>query len=62
MDDLLCARLGQVPYGEARELQRALEAARQRDAIPDVLLLLEHPPVYTKGRRAQPSELAMGED
>jgi lipoyl(octanoyl) transferase len=30
--------------------------------IPDVLLLLEHPPTYTKGRRATPDELPMGED
>ena len=34
--------------------------AGQRD--PDLLLLLEHPPVYTKGRRTEPGELAMGED
>jgi len=61
-DELWCARLGQVPYEDARELQRRLEAARQADRIPDVLLLLEHPPVYTKGRRADPSELGMGED
>ncbi|MGZ5347185.1 MAG: lipoyl(octanoyl) transferase LipB [Solirubrobacterales bacterium] len=62
MDEIWCARLGEVPYGEARALQKRLEAARQAEAIPDVLLLLEHPPVYTKGRRAQPAELAMGED
>ena len=62
MDEIWCTRLGQVPYGEARALQKRLEAARQAEAIPDVLLLLEHPPVYTKGRRAQPGELAMGED
>lgn len=62
MDALWCVRLGQVPYQEARALQKRLEAARQRGAIPDVLLLLEHPPVYTKGRRAQPAELGMGED
>ena len=28
--------------------------------IPDVLLLLEHPPVYTRGRRSTPEELPMG--
>ena len=32
------------------------------DEVPDLLLLLEHPPVYTKGRRSQPEELGMGED
>jgi lipoyl(octanoyl) transferase len=61
-EDLWCARLGQVPYDEARELQKRLESARYAGDIPDVLLLLEHPPVYTKGRRADPSELGMGED
>ncbi len=62
MEPLLCARLGQVPYGEARELQKRLERARQEGEIPDALLLLEHPPVYTKGRRTDPGELPMGED
>ena len=56
------ARLGTVPYGEARALQKRLEAGRQEEEIPDVLLLLEHPPVYTKGRRATPDELPMGEE
>ena len=55
-------RLGQVPYREALALQERLRDARQADAIPDTLLLLEHPPVYTKGRRAEPSDLPMGED
>ena len=54
--------MGQVPYQEARETQKRLEAARQAERIPDVLLLLEHPPVYTKGRRSEPGELGMGED
>ena len=42
-------------------MQERLRDARQRDLIPDVLLLLEHPPVYTKGRRAEPADLPMGE-
>jgi lipoyl(octanoyl) transferase len=54
--------MGQVPYQEARETQKRLEAARQAERIPDVLLLLEHPPVYTRGRRSAPAELPMGED
>jgi lipoyl(octanoyl) transferase len=62
VDEVWCARLGQVPYEEARDLQRALAGARHAGEVSDVLLLLEHPPVYTKGRRADPSELAMGED
>jgi lipoyl(octanoyl) transferase len=56
------ARLGVVPYDEARRVQKRLEAGRQEEEIPDVLLLLEHPPVYTKGRRATPDELPMGEE
>ena len=39
-EELWCARLGQVPYEEARELQKRLEAARYAGEIPDVLLLL----------------------
>ena len=51
-----------MPYEEAREAQKRLEAARQAGELPDVLLLLEHPPVYTRGRRSTPDELPMGED
>jgi lipoyl(octanoyl) transferase len=53
-------RPGTVPYAEARELQRRLQERRQREEIGDVLVLLEHPPVYTRGRRSQPGELPMG--
>jgi lipoate-protein ligase B len=49
---LITARLGVVDYGVALELQEALVAARQRDAIGDTLLLLEHPSTYTLGRGA----------
>src|SRR6476646_10797019 len=62
MDRVLIARCGLVPYEEARQAQKRIEAARLAGEIADVLLLLEHPPVYTKGRRAEPSELGMGED
>ena len=62
MDPIACVRLGQVPYEEARAMQKRLERARQEDAIADALLLLEHPPVYTKGRRTTPDELPMGEE
>jgi lipoyl(octanoyl) transferase len=58
--EILVARRGVVPYEEARELQLQLAARRQRGEIGDVLLLLEHPPVYTRGRRSQPAELPMG--
>jgi lipoyl(octanoyl) transferase len=53
-------RPGVVPYEEAWELQRELAGRRQRGEIADVLLLLEHPPVYTRGRRSKPEELPMG--
>jgi lipoyl(octanoyl) transferase len=62
VDEVLTVRCGLVPYEEAGRLQKLLETARQADQVPDVLLLLEHNPVYTKGRRTQPGELAMGED
>jgi lipoyl(octanoyl) transferase len=62
VDEVLISRLGRVPYDEARAMQKRIEAARQEDRVPDMLLLLEHLPVYTKGRRAEPGELGMGED
>jgi lipoyl(octanoyl) transferase len=54
--------LGVVEYREALALQQRLCLARQEDAVPDVLLLLEHWPVYTRGRRSGAGELPMGED
>jgi lipoyl(octanoyl) transferase len=62
VDEVWTVRAGLVPYQEARALQKQLEAARHEGRIPDVLLLLEHPPVYTKGRRATSDELPMGEE
>jgi lipoyl(octanoyl) transferase len=59
--ELWTVHLGVVEYREALALQERVRAARQADAIPDTLLLLEHPPVYTRGRRSAPGELAMGE-
>ena len=60
-DELWVCQLGVVEYREALDLQLRLRDAREAGAMPDVLLLLEHPPVYTKGRRSDPRELAMGE-
>jgi lipoate-protein ligase B len=51
-----------VPYEEAFELQRELRDRRAVGELPDVLLVLEHPPVYTKGKRTEPGDLPMGED
>jgi lipoyl(octanoyl) transferase len=49
--------LGQVPYLEAWELQRSLAGAVSQGAIPDTVVLLEHPPVITLGRRTEDGEL-----
>jgi len=53
--------LGRVDYGGALELQRELWRLRVDDAIPDVLVLLEHEPVITLGRSAKTSNLLAGE-
>jgi lipoyl(octanoyl) transferase len=45
--------LGRVPYGEAVALQRSLAGAVSQGAIPDTVVLLEHPPVITLGRRTE---------
>lgn len=50
--------LGLTDYAETLELQHRVRAARQAGAIGDVLLLTEHPRVYTQGRRSTPEELA----
>ena len=60
--ELWVATPGLVPYPEGVLLQERVRAARQQGVLPDVLLLLEHPPVYTKGRRTEPADLPMGED
>jgi lipoyl(octanoyl) transferase len=49
--------LGTVPYLEAWELQRSLAVAVSQGQVPDTVLLLEHPPVITLGRRAERGEL-----
>ena len=49
--------LGRVGYGEAWALQRSLAAAVGQGAIPDTVLLLEHPPTVTLGRRTDPDEV-----
>ena len=61
-EPLRSARLGLIPYDEATALQLRLAAARHDGDVADTLLLLEHPPVLTKGRRTDPRELGMGED
>ena len=51
-----------VPYAEALATQYALAEQRGRGEIPDTLLLLEHPPTITLGRRTDESDLRTSED
>jgi lipoyl(octanoyl) transferase len=60
--ELWVCDLPTIDYREALELQERVRTARQQDRIPDTLLLLEHPPVYTRGRRSDARELPMGEE
>ena len=61
-DELWTVQLGTVEYRDAATLQETLRARVLAGELPDVLLLLEHPPVYTLGRRSEPGDLPMGED
>ncbi|MBM7804880.1 lipoyl(octanoyl) transferase [Geodermatophilus bullaregiensis] len=56
MSELRVVRAGTVPYEEAWARQREIHAARVAGEGPDTLLLLEHPSVYTAGRRTEPHE------
>jgi lipoyl(octanoyl) transferase len=62
MDELWVCHLGTIDYREALALQERVRTARQADVVPDVMLMLEHWPVYTRGRRSGAGELPMGED
>jgi lipoyl(octanoyl) transferase len=62
VDELRVIRPGLVGYEEASRLQAKIASARAAGEAPDTLLLLEHPPVYTRGRRTTADELPMGED
>jgi lipoyl(octanoyl) transferase len=57
MRDAYVLNLGLVPYGEAWELQRSVADAVSQGTLPDTVLLLEHLPVVTLGRRAEEGEL-----
>jgi len=54
-------QLGLVPYQKAWDLQRSLAGAVSQGAVPDTILLLEHPPVVTLGRRTEDAELHIPE-
>jgi lipoate-protein ligase B len=53
--------LGLIPYSEAMALQDDLVEQRLQNQIPDTLLLLEHPPVITLGRRGSPADVYLSE-
>ena len=50
---------GRVPYPAAYRAMHELAARRASGEIPDVLILLEHPPVFTAGRRTDPAHLLL---
>ncbi len=50
-------QLGRIDYSKALRLQREFVAERKAGTIPDTLLLLEHPHVYTLGRNAKRANL-----
>ena len=51
--------LGRIGYQEAWDFQRSLAQALTQGNTSDTLLLLEHPPTYTLGRRSKPSDLLL---
>jgi lipoyl(octanoyl) transferase len=51
MSELVVVRAGLVPYEQAWAQQREVHQRRVEGTGPDTLLLLEHPPVYTAGKR-----------
>ena len=62
MSDLLVCHLGRVGYEDGMALQERLRSRVQAGELGDVMLLLEHEPVYTLGRRSEPGDLPMGEE
>ena len=55
--ELLVTHLGRVEYREATALQERLREQVQAGELPELMLLLEHPPVYTVTRRTDSSDL-----
>jgi lipoyl(octanoyl) transferase len=61
MKECLVVDLGRIGYAEASAQQRTLVTARKADAVPDVLLLCEHPHVITLGRNGKREHLLASE-
>jgi lipoyl(octanoyl) transferase len=60
-NELWVCHLGTVPYLDAVAMQEQVRARRQAGELPDTLLVLEHPPVYTRGRRSGAEDLPFDE-
>src|SRR6202012_1581591 len=60
--ELLLIDCGTLPYKDAWEVQLRLAERRAAGTVPDALMLLEHPPVYSRGRRTKAEELPMGDE
>jgi lipoyl(octanoyl) transferase len=56
-DAHLLRPVGPVPYGIANDAMHRLAERRLEEEVPDTVILLEHPPVFTAGRRSRPDEL-----
>jgi len=61
-NELWVCHLGVVPYLDGVAIQEHVRSRRQAGELPDTLLLLQHPPVYTRGRRSGADDLRLGED
>jgi lipoate-protein ligase B len=61
-DTLTCTSLGLIDYDSAYALQEVLVAQRASDECGDVLLLLEHPPVLTLGRRGERTDIYLTDE
>ncbi|WP_409466074.1 lipoyl(octanoyl) transferase LipB [Amycolatopsis sp. GA6-003] len=55
-EPLVVREIGTIDYTEAWDLQREILAARADETGPDTMLLLEHPSVYTAGKRTEPED------
>jgi len=55
--EALLVHTDRMGYAQAWDVQRRLAAARRAGAVPDVVWLLEHPPVYTYGRHGRRDDL-----
>jgi lipoyl(octanoyl) transferase len=61
MEELLVCHLGQLEYRAAVTLQEQLRERVRAEELPELMLLLEHPPTYTLGRRTREGDLPFGE-